>query len=395
MQHIGNRQFFLQHMAQTSDAPLLLDIVRAEGHYMFDSEGNRYFDLISGISVSSLGHRHTEILEAIQNQLQQYMHLMVYGEVVQSPQIHLAEALGKVLPSCLDNFYFVNSGSEAIEGAMKLAKRYTGRSVFVAQTNAYHGGTQGALSLMSNEYYSGPYRPLLTDVRFLDANDIVALNETAEVPAAVVIELIQAERGSIPVSNEYAKAVREFCNRTGALMIVDEIQTGMGRTGSMFAFEQYDIIPDILVLGKALGGGMPMGAFIANKQVMHCLSENPVLGHITTFGGHPVCCAAATAAVNITAENLSLYQIKEKEKLFRELLIHPKIQKIEGSGLLLAVHLDSDVTCQNVIRNALKEGVFTDWFLYAPHALRIAPPLSISIDEIRNISDVLINLLNY
>lgn len=395
MQHIGNRQFFLQHMAQTSDAPLLLDIVRAEGHYMFDSEGNRYFDLISGISVSSLGHRHTEILEAIQNQLQQYMHLMVYGEVVQSPQIHLAEALGKVLPSCLDNFYFVNSGSEAIEGAMKLAKRYTGRSVFVAQTNAYHGGTQGALSLMSNEYYSGPYRPLLTDVRFLDANDIVALNETAEVPAAVVIELIQAERGSIPVSNEYAKAVREFCNRTGALMIVDEIQTGMGRTGSMFAFEQYDIIPDILVLGKALGGGMPMGAFIANKQVMHCLSENPVLGHITTFGGHPVCCAAATAAVNITAENLSLYQIKEKEKLFRELLIHPKIQKIEGSGLLLAVHLDSDVTCQNVIRNALKEGVFTDWFLYAPHALRIAPPLSISIDEIRNVSDVLINLLNY
>lgn len=395
MQHIGNRQFFLQHMAQTSDAPLLLDIVRAEGHYMFDSEGNRYFDLISGISVSSLGHRHTEILEAIQNQLQQYMHLMVYGEVVQSPQIHLAEALGKVLPSCLDNFYFVNSGSEAIEGAMKLAKRYTGRSVFVAQTNAYHGGTQGALSLMSNEYYSGPYRPLLTDVRFLDANDIVALNETAEVPAAIVIELIQAERGSIPVSNEYAKAVREFCNRTGALMIVDEIQTGMGRTGSMFAFEQYDIIPDILVLGKALGGGMPMGAFIANKQVMHCLSENPVLGHITTFGGHPVCCAAATAAVNITAENLSLYQIKEKEKLFRELLIHPKIQKIEGSGLLLAVHLDSDVTCQNVIRNALKEGVFTDWFLYAPHALRIAPPLSISIDEIRNVSDVLINLLNY
>lgn len=395
MQHIGNRQFFLQHMAQTSDAPLLLDIVRAEGHYMFDSEGNRYFDLISGISVSSLGHRHAEILEAIQNQLQQYMHLMVYGEVVQSPQIHLAEALGKVLPSCLDNFYFVNSGSEAIEGAMKLAKRYTGRSVFVAQTNAYHGGTQGALSLMSNEYYSGPYRPLLTDVRFLDANDIVALNETAEVPAAVVIELIQAERGSIPVSNEYAKAVREFCNRTGALMIVDEIQTGMGRTGSMFAFEQYDIIPDILVLGKALGGGMPMGAFIANKQVMHCLSENPVLGHITTFGGHPVCCAAATAAVNITAENLSLYQIKEKEKLFRELLIHPKIQKIEGSGLLLAVHLDSDVTCQNVIRNALKEGVFTDWFLYAPHALRIAPPLSISIDEIRNVSDVLINLLNY
>jgi acetylornithine/succinyldiaminopimelate/putrescine aminotransferase len=395
MPHIGNRQFFLQHMAQTSDAPLLLDIVRAEGHYMFDSEGNRYFDLISGISVSSLGHRHTEILEAIQNQLQQYMHLMVYGEVVQSPQIHLAEALGKVLPSCLDNFYFVNSGSEAIEGAMKLAKRYTGRSVFVAQTNAYHGGTQGALSLMSNEYYSGPYRPLLTDVRFLDANDIVALNETAEVPAAVVIELIQAERGSIPVSNEYAKAVREFCNRTGALMIVDEIQTGMGRTGSMFAFEQYDIIPDILVLGKALGGGMPMGAFIANKQVMHCLSENPVLGHITTFGGHPVCCAAATAAVNITAENLSLYQIKEKEKLFRELLIHPKIQKIEGSGLLLAVHLDSDVTCQNVIRNALKEGVFTDWFLYAPHALRIAPPLSISIDEIRNVSDVLINLLNY
>jgi acetylornithine/succinyldiaminopimelate/putrescine aminotransferase len=395
MPHIGNRQFFLQHLAQTSDAPLLLDIARAEGHYMFDSEGKRYFDLISGISVSSLGHRHPEILEAIQNQLQQYMHLMVYGEVVQSPQIHLAEALGKVLPSCLDNFYFVNSGSEAIEGAMKLAKRYTGRSVFVAQTNAYHGGTQGALSLMSNEYYSGPYRPLLPDIRFLEADDIVALNEMNEVPAAIVLELIQAERGSIPVSREYAMAVREFCNRTGALMIIDEIQTGMGRTGSMFAFEQYDIIPDILVLGKALGGGMPMGAFIANKHVMHCLSENPVLGHITTFGGHPVCCAAATAAVNITAENLSVYQVKEKEKLFRELLIHPKILRVEGNGLLLAAHLDSDLTCKNVIKNALKEGVFTDWFLYAPHALRIAPPLSISMEEIRHICKVLLNVLNY
>jgi acetylornithine/succinyldiaminopimelate/putrescine aminotransferase len=394
MPHIGNRQYFLQHLAQTSDAPLMLEIERAEGHYLYDASGKKYLDLISGISVSSLGHRHPEILKSIQAQLDRYMHLMVYGEVVQSPQIALAEALGKVLPQKLDNFYFVNSGSEAIEGAMKLAKRYTGRSGFVAQTNAYHGGTQGALSLMSNEYYSGPYKPLLPDITFIDAENIKALNGLKALPAAVVLELIQAERGAISVSREYVQAIREFCNQTGALMIVDEIQTGMGRTGTMFAFEQFGITPDVLVLGKALGGGMPMGAFIASKEIMHCLSENPVLGHITTFGGHPVCCAAATAAVNVTAENLKTFRIPEKEQLFRKLLVHPKIKRIEGSGLLLAAHLDNETTCKKLIRRALDDGIFTDWFLYAPDALRIAPPLSITEEEITHTCQVIVALLN-
>lgn len=394
MPHIGNRQHFLQHLAQTSDAPLMLEIDRAEGHYMYDASGKKYLDLISGISVSSLGHRHPKIAEAVHAQLDRYMHLMVYGEVVQSPQVHLAEALSKVLPPQLDNFYFVNSGSEAIEGAMKLAKRYTGRSGFVAQTNAYHGGTQGALSLMSNEYYCGPYRPLLPNITFIEAGDIEALNRLEVPPAAVILELIQAERGALAVLREYVQSIREFCNRTGALMIVDEIQTGMGRTGTMFAFEQYGIIPDVLVLGKALGGGMPMGAFIAGKNIMKCLSENPVLGHITTFGGHPVCCAAAAAAVNITRENLQSFGVAEKEQLFRKQLVHPKIQRIEGKGLLLAAHLDSEETCKQIIRRALEHGIFTDWFLYAPEALRIAPPLSINVGEIHHTCKVLVNLLN-
>ena len=394
MPHIGNRQYFLNHLAQTSEAPLLLEIVRAEGHYLYDNSGKKFLDLISGISVSSLGHRHPHILEAIQGQLDQYLHLMVYGEVVQSPQIILAEALSNVLPPRLDNFYFVNSGSEAIEGAMKLAKRYTGRSVFIAQNSAYHGGTQGALSLMSKEYYSAPYKPLLPDVVFIDAGDIDALANTSEIPAAVVLELVQAERGAIPASKEYVQYVRAYCNQTGALMIVDEIQTGMGRTGTMFAFEQYGIVPDVLVLGKALGGGMPIGAFIANKHVMQCLSENPVLGHITTFGGHPVSCAAATAAVNVTAQNLQKFRVKEKEQLFRAHLQHPKIRKIEGVGLLLAVHLDSEQTCKHIILSALNEGIFTDWFLYAPDALRIAPPLSITDDEIIETCKTIIDILN-
>lgn len=394
MPHIGNRQYFLQHLAQTSDAPLLLEIERAEGHYMFDSAGNKYLDLISGISVSSLGHRHPAVLEAVNEQLNRYLHIMVYGEVVQSPQIKLAEALRQVLPTRLDNFYFVNSGSEAIEGAMKLAKRYTGRSAFVAQTNAYHGGTQGALSLMSSDYYSGPYKPLLPEITFIDAGDIEALHRMDERPAAVVLELIQAERGAIPVSIEYAKAVREYCSRIGALMIIDEIQTGMGRTGTMFAFEQYDVVPDILVLGKALGGGMPIGAFIAGKEVMNCLSENPVLGHITTFGGHPVCCAAATAAVNVTAQNLTSFNVVEKEMLFRELLIHPKIKSVQGKGLLIAAHLDSEESCKKLIRRALEHEIFTDWFLYAPDALRIAPPLSITPKEIEETCSTLLDLLN-
>ncbi len=395
MNHHSNRSWFLQTMAQTSDAPLMLEIERAEGNWMISPDGKRYLDLISGISVSSLGHGNKAVIDAIQQQLQKHMHLMVYGEVVQQPQMQLAEALGKVLPEHLNNFYFVNSGSEAVEGAMKLAKRFTRRSGFVAQLDAYHGSTQGALSLMSNPYYSDNYKPLLPDIHFIGMNDIEALNNIEIKPAAVVMELVQAERGCLPATQEYVSAVKAFCKSTGALLIIDEIQTGLGRTGTMFAFEQYQVEPDILLLGKALGGGMPMGAFIAPKYMMEVLSVNPVLGHITTFGGHPVCCAAATAAVHQTTDRLQEFEVNRKEQLFRTLLQHSKIKAVEGKGLLLAAHLKDEKTCRDLIAYALTQGVFTDWFLYAPHALRIAPPLTITDEEITFACETIVNFLNF
>ena len=395
MNHHSNRSWFLQTMAQTSDAPLMLEIERAEGNWMISPDGKRYLDLISGISVSSLGHGNKAVIDAIQQQLQKHMHLMVYGEVVQQPQMQLAEALGKVLPEHLNNFYFVNSGSEAVEGAMKLAKRFTRRSGFVAQLDAYHGSTQGALSLMSNPYYSDNYKPLLPDIHFIGMNDIEALNNIEIKPAAVVMELVQAERGCLPATQEYVSAVKAFCKATGALLIIDEIQTGLGRTGTMFAFEQYQVEPDILLLGKALGGGMPMGAFVAPKYMMEVLSVNPVLGHITTFGGHPVCCAAATAAVHQTTDRFQEFEVSRKEQLFRTLLQHSKIKAVEGKGLLLAAHLKDEKTCRDLIAYALTQGVFTDWFLYAPHALRIAPPLTITDEEITFACETIVNFLNF
>ncbi len=380
--HTGNRQLFLQNLAQTSDEPLLLEVVEAAGCWLTDPEGKRYLDLISGISVSSLGHRRPEIVEAVKAQSDRYFHLMVYGELVQSPQIELAQALQKVLPPELNSFYFVNSGSEAAEGAMKLAKRFTGRTGFVAQTDAYHGSTQGALSLMSNEYYSNAFKPLLPEVLFIRQNDISAISNLPRNLAAVVIELIQAERGCMSATQEFAKAIRDFCTQTGALLVIDEIQTGMGRTGSMFAFEQYGIIPDILLLGKALGGGLPMGAFVANRELMMSLSQQPVLGHITTFGGNALCCAAAEQAVKITASELEQFRVAAKEQLFRRLLTEAGLNHITGKGLLLAAHTPSAEACKKIIRYCLNEGLFTDWFLYNPAALRIAPPLCISEEEI-------------
>jgi acetylornithine/succinyldiaminopimelate/putrescine aminotransferase len=381
--HTGNRQLFLQTLAQTSPDPLLLEVVDAEGCWLTDPQGVKYLDLISGISVSSLGHRRAEIVDAVKQQSDRYFHVMVYGELVQSPQIKLAEALQQVLPAGLNSFYFVNSGSEAMEGAMKLAKRYTGRSGFAAQTDAYHGSTQGALSLMSNEYYSQAFRPLLPQVVFIRQNTIEDILHLPDNLAAVVIELVQAERGCEPATQEFALAIRDFCKRTGALLVIDEIQTGMGRSGKMFAFEHYGIEPDILLLGKALGGGLPMGAFIANKELMDSLSNRPVLGHITTFGGNALCCAAAEQAVKITASELEQFRVAAKEQLFRQLLAKAGFHKITGTGLLLAAHTPSEEICKKLIRFCLDKGVFTDWFLYNPSALRIAPPLSISESEIR------------
>jgi acetylornithine/succinyldiaminopimelate/putrescine aminotransferase len=381
--HIHPRKAFLQYQAQTSPNPMALHVVKAEGNYLFDENGKRYLDLIAGISVCNVGHQHPSVVSAVIEQAQAYMHVMVYGETVQTPQSMYAAALASHLPESLSCCYFVNSGAEAIDGAMKLAKRVTGRTDFVAQKDAYHGSSQGPLSLMSNEYYSQAFRPLLPSVHFIGQNDIEALDSLRwDKIAGVVVETIQAERGVKLANVEYLQAVRQKCTEHCALLIFDEIQTGMGRTGSLFSFQQYDVIPDVLVLGKALGGGMPMGAFLASRPIMNTLSDNPILGHITTFGGHPVACAAGHAAFNVLLEEKLMDTVSSKSELFQELLIHPKIKQVHGMGLLLAVELDSFDIVNACIQQMLDQNLFADWFLYAPHCLRICPPLTITNQEI-------------
>ena len=382
--HIHPRKAFLQYQAQTSPNPMALHVVKAEGNYLFDENGKRYLDLIAGISVCNVGHQHPSVVSAVIEQAQAFMHVMVYGETVQTPQSMYAAALASHLPESLSCCYFVNSGAEAIDGAMKLAKRVTGRTDFVAQKDAYHGSSQGPLSLMSNEYYSQAFRPLLPSVHFVDQNDIEALDLLPwNKIAGVVVETIQAERGVKLAKVEYLKALRQKCTDHCALLIFDEIQTGMGRTGSLFSFEQYDVIPDVLVLGKALGGGMPMGAFLASRPLMNTLSNNPILGHITTFGGHPVACAAGHAAFNVLLDEKLMDTVSSKSELFKELLIHPQIKQVHGMGLLLAVELDSFDTVNACIQQMLDQNLFADWFLYAPHCLRVCPPLTITNQEIQ------------
>jgi len=383
--HIHPRKAFLHYQAQTSPNPMALHVVKAEGNYLFDENGKKYLDLIAGISVCNVGHQHPSVVSAVIEQAQAFMHVMVYGETVQTPQSMYAAALASHLPESLSCCYFVNSGAEAIDGAMKLAKRVTGRTDFVAQKDAYHGSSQGPLSLMSNEYYSQAFRPLLPSVHFIAQNDIEALDSLPwDKIAGVVVETIQAERGVKLANVEYLQAVRQKCTEHCALLIFDEIQTGMGRTGSLFSFEQFDVIPDVLVLGKALGGGMPMGAFLASRPLMNTLSDNPILGHITTFGGHPVACAAGHAAFNVLLEEKLMDTVSSKSELFKELLIHPKIKQVHGMGLLLAVELDSFDIVNACIQQMLDQNLFADWFLYAPHCLRICPPLTITNQEIQS-----------
>ena len=381
--HIHPRKAFLQYQAQTSPNPMALHVVKAEGNYLFDENGKRYLDLIAGISVCNVGHQHPSVVSAVIEQAQAFMHVMVYGETVQTPQSMYAAALASHLPESLSCCYFVNSGAEAIDGAMKLAKRVTGRTDFVAQKDAYHGSSQGPLSLMSNEYYSQAFRPLLPSVHFIEQNDIEALDSLPwDRIAGVVVETIQAERGTQIGDLNYLKALRQKCTEHCALLIFDEIQTGMGRTGTLFSYEQFDVIPDVLVLGKALGGGMPMGAFLASRPLMNTLSNNPILGHITTFGGHPVACAAGHAAFNVLLDQKLMDTVSSKSNLFKELLIHPQIKQVHGIGLLLAVELDSFDIVNGCIQHMLDQNLFSDWFLYAPHCLRICPPLTITNQEI-------------
>lgn len=388
------RQLFLQHLAPTSDAPMLLDIERAEGIYLHSTDGKRYADLISGIGVSNCGHGNTHIVKAITTQTEKHLHLMVYGEYVQKPQVLLAERLCSLLPQSLNSVYFVNSGSEAIEGAVKLAKRATGRHHIVAAKNAYHGSTQGALSLMDNEYYTAAYRPLLPNVGFIEYNNIQSLDIITAETACVVLETIQGEAGYIAPTQEFLLQLRKKCDQTGTLLILDEIQCGMGRTGKWFAFEHFGIEPDILVLAKALGAGMPLGAFIANRTLMDNLAQNPVLGHITTFGGHPVCCAAALAGIEFLTTGDLIPHVTQKSLLFKQLLQHPRIKSISGTGLMLGLDLGNEVFNKAVISSCISKGVITDWFLHCGHKMRIAPPLIITNEQITEVCKVIVEAID-
>lgn len=388
------RQLFLLNNAQTSFNPRLLQIERAEGIYLFGSDGKPYIDFVSGFAVSNVGHRHPKVVAAIKDQVDRYMHLAVYGEYIQSPQVLYAEKIVSVLPEIINSVYFVNSGAEATEGALKLAKRYTGRSKIISCHHAYHGSTHGALSVMGNEYFKEAYRPLLPDIHFIGFNKMEDLQLIDQDTACVIMETIQGEAGVRVPDTEYMKALREKCNETGAMLILDEIQTGFGRTGKLFAFEHFNIVPDILLLAKGIGGGMPIGAFCANRDVMAVLADNPILGHITTFGGHPVCCAAGLATLNAILDENMIYGIDQKESLIRSLLVHPLIKEIRGKGLMLCIQLDNFKQVEDISKLCLENGVIVDWFLHCETALRIAPPLVITGEEIQKACDIIINILN-
>ena len=387
---ITNRQLFLQHVAQTSTAPLMIEIERASGIYMYGPEGQRYMDLISGISVSNVGHSHPQVVRAVQQQAEKYMHLMVYGEFVETPQTAFAQALIKILPDSLNSVYFTNSGTEATEGAMKLAKRVTGRTQFIHFRNSYHGSTQGALSVMGDEYFKRAFRPLLPDILELEYGNIDDLSQISAHTAAVIIDPVQAESGVTIASAEYFRKLRAVCSSHGALLILDEAQTAFGRCGSVFAFEQYDIVPDILLLAKAFGGGMPLGAFIADRTIMYELTDNPVLGHITTFGGHPVSCAAGMAALSVLQDTMLIDQVERKGQLFQSLLVHPQIKAIRRKGLMIAIEFSSAEQNKKIIDECIAQGVMTDWFLFAPHCMRIAPPLIITNEEIAQACEIIL-----
>ena len=389
-----NRQLFLNHVGQTSASPLCLEIVKADGCKLYDADGKEYLDLIGGISVCNVGHRHPKVIEAIKKQLDDYMHIMVYGELVQSPQVQYARLLTNHLPASLNSVFFTASGTEATEGAMKLAKRYSNRTQIISFKNSYHGSTQGALSVMGSEYWQQAFRPLLPDILQLKYNSFGDLENITERTACVIAETVQAEAGVNVPQNDWLKALRKRCDETGTLLVLDEIQCGFGRNGSLWAFEQFDVMPDILLLGKALGGGMPLGAFIAEKKLLGSLTHDPVLGHINTFGGHPVCCAAGLAAFQVLLDERLIDGVKEKEKLFISLLKHNKIKAVRSCGLMIAVEFENFDLNKKVIDALIDQGVFTDWFLFASNCLRIAPPLPITKDEITRACKKIINVLD-
>lgn len=391
----GNREIFFNNIGLPSAHPPAIEIERAEGIFLFDAKGKKYFDLVSGVSVSSLGHSNPRVKEAVKKQIDAYMHLMVYGKFIQKPQVNLAEKLSRHLPDSLSCTYFVNSGSEAIEGALKLAKRYTGRTGIISFKNAYHGGTHGALSVLGGEKMRQAFRPLLPDTRQLDFNDFSQLEHISNKTACVLVEPIQAEAGIILPESGFLAAIRKKCDETGSLLIYDEIQMGMGRTGKLFCFEHFGAIPDILCLAKAFGGGMPLGAFIASKEIMHSLTNNPELGHITTFGGHPVSCAASLAAFEELVNKMLFKKADEKGSLFEKLLKeHPEIKNIRRKGLMMGLDLENTEKAAKLTAMFLEHGIIVDQFLFRPEAFRIAPPLIISDHETREAADTILACLD-
>ena len=382
---ISNRELFLRHLGQTSPEPMGLEIVRAKGVFLYDKDGKDYIDLVAGVSVANLGHDNQVITNAVKAQVDKYLHLMVYGEFIEEPQVKLASLLSDLLPKEIESTYLVNSGSEAIEGAMKLAKRHTGRYEIVSCKNAYHGSTQGAMSLMSDEYYTDAFRPLLPGINHIEYNNFDDLKKITEKTACVIIEPVQGEAGVISPEREYLQEVRKRCNQTGTLLVFDEIQTGFGRTGELFAFRKFKVEPDILVTAKALGGGMPIGAFSSSKKIMDTLISNPVLGHITTFGGHPVSAAAAFASLEYITKNPDIIKsVTAKEKLFKDLLTGlPQVKEIRSNGLLMAVDLGNSENLFKAVDLLQINGIHTDWFLFDDHSFRISPPLTITNDEIK------------
>ena len=388
-----NKDIFLHHLAQTNHFPFLIPIEKAKGIYLFTPDGKRYTDLISGIAVSNLGHGHPKVIEAIKNQTDKHLHVMAYGEYIQSPSNLLAKKLSEVLPDNLNCSYFVNSGTEANEGALKLAKRYTGRTEIISFYKSYHGSTHGSLSISGNEKKKNAFRPLLPDIRFINFNNADDLRFISNKTACVIMETIQGDAGVRIPSKEFMKALRDRCTETGAVLILDEIQCGMGRTGSLFAFQQFNIVPDILTVAKAFGGGLPIGAFISSKEIMHSLTHSPMLGHITTFGGNPVCCASALATLEVLLDEKIIEGVEAKGKLFQSLLQHSKIKEVRRIGLMFAVDFDSEARVQKIIRYALDHGVICFWFLSHPNSFRIAPPLTINETEIRESCNIIIDAI--
>jgi acetylornithine/succinyldiaminopimelate/putrescine aminotransferase len=391
---LNQKELFIKHQGQTTPYPSCIEVDKAKGMYIYDKSGKAYLDLVAGVSACTLGHCHPKVVKAVQDQAERYMHVMVYGEFVQDPQLQLALKLAELLPDPLDCTYFVNSGVEAIEASMKLAKRYTGRTEIISCTNSYHGSTQGALSIMGTETYKTKFRPLLPDCRQIVYNDIESLQHITTKTAAIVLEPVQGATGFITPENGFLTAARKRCDEVGALLIFDEIQTCYGRTGKLFGLETYSVTPDILCMAKGMGGGMSIGSFTSSTEMMHCLKDNPKLGHITTFGGHPIGCAAALATLNELCDSELVAQVAKKEKLFREILQHTKIKRINGVGLMLGLELEDAELCQKLVTRGLEEGIITFFFLFTKTAVRISPPLTISEDEIRKAGQIICAILD-